>query len=108
MPFAAGTFVYCEFRPPSHHLPPWEDPEILFLALLFLLAPIGMILGAVAGARGAPKWLICVVEIAHSRFSQLASWRVPQFGLKTDCCNILISTQNAWAGVLSQIDACYP
>jgi len=62
--FAAGTFVYGEFRPPSHHLPPWEDPEILLLALLFLLAPIGMILGPVAGARGAPKWLICVVEVA--------------------------------------------
>jgi hypothetical protein len=26
--------------------------------------PIGMILGIVAGIQGAPKWLICVVEIA--------------------------------------------
>jgi len=61
---AAGTFLYYEFRPPSHFLPPWQDPEILQLALLFLLAPIAMILGVVAGVRGAPKWLVCIVEIA--------------------------------------------
>jgi hypothetical protein len=60
---AAGTFLYYEFRPPSE-LPPWKDPETLNLALLALLAPIGMILGLVAGIRGAPKWLICIVEIA--------------------------------------------
>lgn len=60
---AAGTFLYYEFRPPSH-LPPWEDPEILNLALLSLLSPIGMIVGFVAAVRGAPKWLICIVEIA--------------------------------------------
>jgi hypothetical protein len=61
---AAAAFLYYEFRPPSHFLPPWQDPEILQLGLLFLLAPIGMILGVVAGVRGAPKWLICIVEIA--------------------------------------------
>ena len=60
---AAGTFLYYELRPPSH-LPPWQDPEILHLGLLFLLAPVGMVLGVVAGIHGAPKWLICVVEIA--------------------------------------------
>ena len=60
---AAGTFLYYELRPPSH-LPPWQDTEILQLGLLFLLAPVGMILGVVAGIQGAPKWLICIVEIA--------------------------------------------
>lgn len=61
---AATTFLYYESRPPSHFLPPWQDPEILQLGLLFLLAPIGMILGVVAGVRGGPKWLTVVVEIA--------------------------------------------
>jgi hypothetical protein len=45
--FAAATFLYYELRPPSHFLPPWQDPEILQLGLLFLLAPISMILGVV-------------------------------------------------------------
>jgi hypothetical protein len=61
---ACGTFLYYELRPLSHFVPPWQDPEILQLGLLFLLAPIGMILGVVAGVRGAPKWLIGIVEVA--------------------------------------------
>jgi hypothetical protein len=61
---ACGTFLYYQLRPLSHFLPPWQDPEILQLGLLFLLAPIGMILGVVAGVRGAPKWLIGIVEVA--------------------------------------------
>jgi hypothetical protein len=51
-----------DFSPDSlllaYFLPPWQDPEILQLGSLFLLALIGMILGVVAGVRGAPKWLI--------------------------------------------------
>ncbi len=62
--FAAGTFLYYEFRPSPSWLPPWQDPQILNLGLLFLLAPVGMILGVIAGVRGAPKWLTCIVEIA--------------------------------------------
>jgi len=63
--FAAGTFLYYQLRPVPSWLPPWQDPQILTLGLLFLLAPIGIILGGVAGVLfGAPKWLICVVEIA--------------------------------------------
>jgi len=61
---ACGTILYYELRPLSHFLPPWQDPEILQLGLLFLLAPIGMILAAAAGVRGAPKWLIGIVELA--------------------------------------------
>lgn len=61
---ACGTFLYYEFRPSPHFVPPWQDPEILRLGLLFLLAPAAMILGVVAGVRGAPKWLIGIVEIA--------------------------------------------
>jgi len=59
---AAGTFLYYDFRPSP--LPPWQNPQILTLGLLFLLAPIGMIIGFVAAVRGAPKWLTCIVEIA--------------------------------------------
>jgi hypothetical protein len=59
---AAGTFLYYDFRPPP--LPPWQNPQTLTLGLLFLLAPIGMIVGFVAAVRGAPKWLICLVEVA--------------------------------------------
>jgi hypothetical protein len=59
---AASTFLYYDFRPSP--LPPWQNPQILTLGLLFLLAPIGMIVGFVAAVRGAPKWLICIVEIA--------------------------------------------
>jgi hypothetical protein len=58
------TFLYYQFRPSPSWLPPWQDPQILTLSLLCLLAPIGMILGVVAGVSGAPKWLICIVEIA--------------------------------------------
>jgi hypothetical protein len=61
---AAATFLYYELRPPPHFLPPWQDPEVLRLGLLFLFAPVGMILGGIAGVRGAPKWLVAVVEIA--------------------------------------------
>lgn len=60
---AAGTFAYYELRP-SGFGPPWEDPEILHLALLFLLAPVAMVLGFVAAVRGAPKWLMGLVELA--------------------------------------------
>jgi len=62
--FAAGTFLHYQFRPSLTFLPPWQDPQILTLGLLGLLAPIGMILGVVAGVHGAPKWLICIMEIA--------------------------------------------
>jgi hypothetical protein len=61
---AAGTFLYYELRPPSHFVPPWQDPETLQLAMLGLLAPVAMILGVVAVVVGAPKWLIGIVEIA--------------------------------------------
>jgi hypothetical protein len=61
---AASTVLYYELKPPTHFLPPWKDPEILQLGLLFLLSPISMILGVVAGVRGAPKWLVCIVEVA--------------------------------------------
>ena len=61
---ACGTLLYYELRPLSHFLPSWQDPEILDLGFLFLLAPIAMGLGVVAGICGAPKWLIGIVEVA--------------------------------------------
>ena len=60
---AAGTFAYYELRPRGF-IPPWQDREVLNLALLFLLAPVAMVLGLVAGVRGTPKWLVGVVELA--------------------------------------------
>lgn len=60
--FAASSFFYYRSRPSS--LPPWQDPEILTLALLFFLAPIGMIIGFIAAAHGTQKWLIWLMEIA--------------------------------------------
>ncbi len=61
---AAVTFLYYGTRPPSHFLPPWQDREIAQLGLLGLFSPVGMILGAVAGVHGAPKWLVGVIELA--------------------------------------------
>jgi hypothetical protein len=61
---AAGTFLYYQLRHSHSWLPTWQDPRILVFGLLFLLAPIGMIVGFVAAVRGAPKWLICIVETA--------------------------------------------
>jgi len=60
---AAGIFVYYEFKP-APQLPPWQSSDILDYALLFLLAPIGMVVGAVAAFKGAPIWLICIMEVA--------------------------------------------
>jgi hypothetical protein len=62
--FAAGTYAYYRMHPPSPSLPPWKDPQILNFGLLFLLAPIGMIVGGVAATRGTAKWLILVLEVA--------------------------------------------
>ena len=62
--FAAGTYAYYRVRPPSPSLPPWKDPQILNFGLLFLLAPIGMIVGGIAATRGTAKWLILVLELA--------------------------------------------
>lgn len=62
--FAAGTYAYYQVHPPSALLPPWKGPQILNFGLLFLLAPIGMIVGGVAAARGTAKWLVWLVELA--------------------------------------------
>jgi hypothetical protein len=59
---AAGTVLYYEARP-APDLPPWKDPEILNLGLLFLSAPIAMALAVWAGLRGAPKWLAWTIGL---------------------------------------------
>lgn len=61
--FASYNFLYYHFRP-SPYSPPWKDSQILNFGLLFLLAPIAMIVSCFAAARGTPKWLIYVVWIA--------------------------------------------
>ena len=59
---AACTVLYYEARP-APYLPPWKDPEIMDLGLLFLSAPIGIALAMGAGSRGAPKWLVWTVGL---------------------------------------------
>ena len=59
---AAGIVLYYEARPASN-LPPWKDPEIMDLGLLFLSAPIAMALAMWAGSRGAPKWLAWTIGL---------------------------------------------
>jgi hypothetical protein len=55
--YAAAVFLYYTVRP-SPNLPPWKDPETLDLALLFVLAPVGLIAGALAAFRGASRWAV--------------------------------------------------
>jgi hypothetical protein len=62
--FATGTYFYYRLHPPSSSLPPWKDPQILNFGLLFLLAPIGMIVGGIAGTKGTATWLIWLLELA--------------------------------------------
>jgi hypothetical protein len=63
--YAAVTFLSYTFKP-SPDLPPWKDPETLDLALLFLTAPIGIIVSIVAGLRMGPKWLIAILITASA------------------------------------------
>jgi hypothetical protein len=62
---AVGEFLRLWLRPHSN-LPPWQDPQILSLAMLILLAPIGVIVALLAIPRGAPRWLVGVVAIASA------------------------------------------
>lgn len=57
----AGSFIYFRLRPV--HLPPWQNPEVIVLAWLFLLGPFSMVLGFLA-LRNEPKWLFWVLEVA--------------------------------------------
>lgn len=63
--FAVWNFLYYHFKS-SPDLPPWKNPEILNYGLFFLLAPIPMIVGSFAAARGAPKWLTYSIWIASA------------------------------------------
>ena len=54
-----AAFIFLRYTvKPSPYLPPWKDPETLDLALLFLLAPIGLISTVFAGTRGASRWVV--------------------------------------------------
>jgi hypothetical protein len=57
----AGSFIYFRMRPV--HLPPWQNPEVTFLAWFFLLGPFCVVLGFLA-FRNEPKWLFWVLEVA--------------------------------------------
>ena len=55
--YAAYTFVRYTLAP-APNLPPWKDPQTLNLALLFLLAPIGVVATVISGVRGATRWVV--------------------------------------------------
>jgi peptidoglycan biosynthesis protein MviN/MurJ (putative lipid II flippase) len=63
--YAAATFLYYTLKP-TPDLPPWKDPETLNLGLLFLTAPIGIIVSFVAAVRGAPKWPMAILIAASA------------------------------------------
>ena len=56
----AASFIYFRLRPV--HLPPWQNPGVLFLAWFFILGPFCMVLGFLA-FRKEPKWLFWVLEV---------------------------------------------
>lgn len=63
--YSATVSIYYAFGASTASLPPWKDPYVLDMGMLFLLAPIGCVLGlVVAGKRAGPAWLIAVIEIA--------------------------------------------
>jgi hypothetical protein len=62
--FAAATYVYYRLHPLSGFVPPWQDPEIGNMGLLFLSAPTAMIVALVAAARGGARWVVAIVELA--------------------------------------------
>jgi hypothetical protein len=55
--YAAYISIYYAIKPPPDS-PPWKDPVTLDLGLLFLLAPIGLVLAVIARLRGASKWVV--------------------------------------------------
>lgn len=61
--YAACTFLRYTIKPPPD-LPPWKDPETLDLALLFLLAPIGLVSTVIAAKRGASRWTVIPIIVA--------------------------------------------
>ena len=61
--YAAYNFLRYTVKP-SPYLPPWKDPETLDLALLFLLAPLGIVSTVVAGLRGASKRVVVPLVVA--------------------------------------------
>ena len=62
--YAAYTFVHYTLKPPPNSPPPWEDPETLDLAMLFFLAPVGLVFAVIAGVRGASKWVVAPLVVA--------------------------------------------
>lgn len=61
--YAAYIFLRYSLGPPLN-LPVWKDPEILHLAMCFFLGPIGFILSAIAGGRGAPRRVVLPLMVA--------------------------------------------
>jgi hypothetical protein len=60
--YSAGLAAHYRLRPSA--LPPWQDPQELGFASFFFLAPLAMVVGFVAVAYKAPKWLVAVVELS--------------------------------------------
>jgi hypothetical protein len=55
--YSAYIFIYYTLKP-SPELPPWKDPMTLDLAMLLLLAPVGLIFSFWAAMTGASKWVV--------------------------------------------------
>ena len=60
--YAAGIAACYRFQ--ASPSAPWKDPQTLSLASLFALAAAVMIVGFVALAEEAPKWLVVLVELS--------------------------------------------
>jgi hypothetical protein len=61
---SASLYLYQRFRPTAPSVPPWEDPFVLGFGMFFFLGPAAMVVGGIAAAKGAPAWLVFIVEVA--------------------------------------------
>jgi hypothetical protein len=61
---AYAAYIFLRYTVKPHpFLPPWKDSETLGLAMLFFLAPIGLVSAVVAGIRGASRWVVVSLVI---------------------------------------------
>lgn len=61
--YAACTFLRYTIHSSAANLPPWKDPETLDLAMLFLLAPIGLVATVIAALHGGSKWAVVLLVV---------------------------------------------
>ena len=59
-----AAYLYLHYTIAPTPLPPWQDPENLGLASLFLFAPVGLITTIVAAMAGAAKSIVLPMVVA--------------------------------------------